>query len=295
MKLRHALTSTALLIFLLSSGTLPAQTFPHGKEARKARNRFLMIGTGLGNYKSIDYATSPLLYSGTIYSGMAAYEVESFERVTFLRFRTSYGALKSNVETPWFNPRNLAALATFSYNTLFRLNHSNAWYLYLGPLALFDGQFRVNTKYGNSALTFNTLFSAGLSFRVQHPFEWKATSFKFLGIKFNRRDRKLALFSHVNLPVYNILFRPTYVTITNFIVPEMQMAITPEQIFGGTFSPLAVYIESGVSYYLQNNNALRFSYEWSFLQHNAGDNKIQSASHLFSFGLLLRFNPVKEN
>ncbi len=296
MKYKFPLFFLSLLLMILMNQSVYASDTEKKeikKAERKARDKYLGLGLGFSCVKLMDQATSPLLYKGFNFPfASLGYLTHSDKRIKTLETDFSYGNLKSDIETPWYDAPNTSYYLAIRYNILYRLrpivNEKINWYL--GPEFNINGHFRVNYKYGNSALTFDNYYGLGVATRFEYPFSWKSNSFKFLGINFNRRDRDLRLSWQVSTPVLSYLIRPTYVTITNFIDPDLRTKITDEQTTGGIFIPFNLRSQTELYYILHNQNMFKLSYVWNFYNHNPGYNKVQSAFHGIQFSFIFKFN-----
>ncbi len=262
------------------------------KEERKARDRFLGIGSGLSYVSVRDKTTSPLLYKGITIPAAINFLVHSEKVIKTFEMNFSYGNLTTRTELPWYNPVNTSYYISLRYNQLYRIRqiaHEKInWYL--GPELNINGHFRVNYKYDNSAFTFDNYNGIGLATRFEMPFGYSAKRVKIWFMNFNRRDRDLRLSWQLSLPVASFMIRPTYVTITNFIDPDLQARITADHISGGLFVPFSLRSQTDLHYILHNQNEIRLSYVWNFFHHDPGYNKVQSAYHGLTLSLLFRFN-----
>lgn len=267
------------------------------KAVRKARDRHLGFGFGMAYIRVMDQATSPLVYKGLQYpAAKLDYQVHSDKIIKSLEADFSFGYLYTRTETPWYDPSNTSyfvALRYFQLWSVARIAQQKVNF-YLGPELNVNGHFRVNYKYGNSAFTFDNYNGLGLATRFEIPFHWKARQVKIWFMNFNRRDRDLRFSWHLSTPVVSYMVRPTYVTITNFIDPDLQTAITPDHTSGGFFIPLNIRSQSELLYTLHNENMLKLSYIWNFYHHDPGYNKVQSAYHGFLFSFVFKFNPNRQ-
>ncbi|MEZ5083988.1 MAG: hypothetical protein R2750_11150 [Bacteroidales bacterium] len=263
------------------------------KMIRKARDRYLGLGLGFSYMKVIDNTTSPLLYKGLQFPyAKLDYLVHSENRIKTLETEFSFGWLNTRTETPWYDPQNTSYLLIIRYNILYRLRSvlKDKINWYLGPEFNINGQFRVNYKYGNSAFTFDNYNGVGVATRFEFPFSYSARKVKIWFMNFNRRDRNLRLSWQLSTPVVSFMIRPTYVTITNFIDPDLQTKITSENTDGGFFVPLNIRSQTELFYELHNQNMFKLSYIWNFYNHDPGYNKVQSAYHGFLFSFIFKFN-----
>lgn len=263
------------------------------KLIRKSRDRYLGLGLGFSHIKVVDNTTSPLMYKGfqMPYSSLG-YLIHSKKRIKTFEIDFSFGFLKSRTNTPWYDPQNTSFYTNIRYNILYYLRSFSKerinWYI--GPEFNINGHFRINYKYGNSAFTFDNYNGAGIATRFEFPFSWKGRKYRFLGKDRNRRDRNLRLSWQLSTPVVSFVIRPTYVTITNFIDPELQTKITSEHITGGFFVPFNLRSQTELYYILHNQNMFKLSYVWNFFSHDPGYNKVQSAFHGLYLAFIFKFN-----
>ncbi len=291
---RTLILLTLVLIAISVSVQGQSETNNPKKAERKARDRQLGFGIGMAYIRVMDQATSPLVYKGLQFpAAKLDYMVHSDKLIKTLEADFSYGALYTRTETPWYDPSNTSYFVALRYNTLWSLTRfaggKGNWYL--GPEVNVNGHFRVNYKYGNSAFTFDNYNGIGVATRLEFPFSWKARAVKCWFVKFNRRDRDLRLSWQLSSPILSYMIRPTYVTITNFIDPDLQAKITSDHTTGGFFIPLNIRSQTELYYILQNRNMLKLSYIWNYFQHDPGYNKVQTAYHGFLFSFVMKFNP----
>lgn len=271
----------------------PAKDKIAKKMIRKARDRYLGLGLGFSYMKVTDNTTSPLMYKGVQFPyAKLDYLIHSKDRIKTLETEFSFGWLNTRTETPWYDPQNTSYLVVIRYNILYRFmsiaKDKINWYL--GPEFNINGHFRVNYKYGNSAFTFDNYNGVGVATRFEFPFSYKSRKVKIWFMKFNRRDRNLRLSWQLSAPIVSFMIRPTYVTITNFIDPDLQTRVTSENTDGGFFVPLNIRSQTELYYELHNQNMLKLSYIWNFYNHDPGYNKVQSAYHGFLFSFIFKFN-----
>jgi len=294
------ITVSLILIFLFGLTPLSyceAQDTINKKDARiikrKARDKYLYMGLGFSHINVTDNTTSPLMYKGYQFPYTSiGYLNHSKKKIQTLEADFSFGFLNSRTETPWYDPQNTSYYTNIRYNILYYLRSFAKkrinWYI--GPEFNINGHFRVNYKYGNSAFTFDNYNGVGFATRFELPFSWKSRKYRFLGKDRNRRNRELRLSWQLSTPVVSFIIRPTYVTITNFIDPDLQTKITSEHISGGLFVPFNLRSQTELYYVLHNQNMFKLSYVWNFFSHDPGYNKVQSAFHGLYFAFIFKFN-----
>ncbi|MCF8369668.1 MAG: hypothetical protein K9G76_11565 [Bacteroidales bacterium] len=267
-----------------------------GKIERKARDRYLGLGLGTAYIRVMDQATSPLMYQGLqIPAAKLDYLVHSARVIKTFEADFSFGNLRTRTETPWYDPTNTSYFVAIRYNQLYRIKSFNSDHIhwYIGPEINFNGHFRINYKYGNSAFTFDNYNGIGIASRFEMPLSYTQKKMKLWFLKLNRRDRDLRLSWQLSMPLASFVIRPTYVTITNFIQPELQSKITSEHTGGGFLVPLNIRSQAELYYVLHNQNMIKLSYIWNFYHHKPDYNKVQSVYHGFLFSLVFKFNQNK--
>jgi len=290
-----------IIFFILFFASLLgfAQDLPDSKPAnpkkaeRKARDKYLGLGLGLAYIHVTDNATSPLLYKGLQFpAAKLDYLVHSEKIIKTLEVDFSFGDLSTRTETPWYDPTNTSYFVAIRFNMLYNIKKLAKGRInwYIGPEVNINGHFRVNYKYGNSAFTFDNYNGLGVATRFEFPFSYTSKKVKVWFMNFNRRDRDLRLSWQLSMPVVSYMIRPTYVTITNFIAPDLQSKITSDHTDGGFFVPLNIRSQTELYYILHNQNMLKLSYIWNFYHHDPGYNKVQSAYHGFLFSFIFKFN-----
>lgn len=289
-----------LLFFvgMLFPGIAQQENKQSKKEIRKARDKYLELGLGRAYLKVKDQATSPLMYKGPELSALKLdYLVHSDagsdrEVIKTLETEFGFGRLHSSTQSPWSNQRIESYRTSARYNQLYPVHRFPksmiTWYL--GPEANLNGHFRVNYKYGNSALNFDFYLGLGIASRFEIPLHYKAKHFNIWFLKFKRRNRDLRLSWQLSSPLVGYIVRPTYVTVTNFIDPDLQTSINPGQTASGLFVPFNLRSQTELYYMLHNQNMFKLSYIWNFYSYNPGFNKVQSAMHGFVFSFVFKFN-----
>ncbi|MCD4676378.1 MAG: hypothetical protein K8S18_10345 [Desulfobacula sp.] len=263
------------------------------KLERKNRDKYLGMGLGVSYIRVLDKGTSPLIYKGLQFPFTSfGYLVHSGKMIKTIETDFSFGWLNTRTQTPWYDPENTSYYLAFRFNILKKLRSviKDKINWYLGPEFNINGHFRVNYKYMNSAFNFDNYNGIGIATRFEFPFSYTNKEFKFLGIKFKRRDRDLRLSWQLSMPVYSVMIRPNYVTISHFTVPELQRKLTSEHITSGFFVPFNLRSQTELYYILHNNNMLKLTYIWNFFSHDPGYNKVQSGIHGFLFSIVFKFN-----
>lgn len=284
------------ILGIFGTGNILAQNSPkkNKREERKARDRHLGLGLGMAYIGVTDQVTSPLTYSGLQFpAAKLDYLVHSDRIIKTFEVDFSYGNLSSRTETPWYNPITTSYFVAIRFNILYSLKKFARGKInwYLGPEFNINGHFRVNYKYGNSAFTFDNYNGIGVATRLELPFSYKARKVKIWFMNFNRRNRDLRLSWQLSSPLVSYLIRPTYVTITNFIDPNLQAKITSDNTGGGFLIPLNIRSQTELYYILENQNMVKLSYIWNYYSHKPDYNQVQTAYHGFILSFVIKFNP----
>lgn len=259
------------------------------KAERKARDKYLNAGAGIVKMSTKDQATSPLLYSGPTAMLKLEYLVHSEKLIKTFDISGGVGYLRTD--------KNLASGNAAGLYFNFRFNHLHKAFQigdekvkgYLGGAVDFTNFSRINYKFGNALYNYEYMFSLGLAGRFELPFSYQSKDFKFLGMKFHRRNRKLRLSWQMYLPVLTTIYRPNYVSILNFADPETSL-VNSENFKSGLFTYFQFHSELELYYILHNNNMLKLSYLWEFHQYDPGYNKVQGALNGIYFSFILRLN-----
>lgn len=263
------------------------------KTERKARDKSLSSGFGVFKMSAKDKATSPLLYSGPAGFGNLQYLVHSEKLIKTFDLSVGGGTLKTGKETHYGLTRGYATGVYFNFRFLHFwkvmqfAKDKLTWYI--APGIDFTNYSRINFKYGNSAYNYEYMLNIGAGSRIEFPFGYKSRECKFLGMKFRRRDRQYRLSWQVYLPVVGTIFRPGYVSITNFSNPE-ESVFNSAVLKTGVFKYFEISSNIELFYILHNGNMLKLSYLWEYYQFNPGFNKVQGALNGVYFSFVFKFN-----
>jgi hypothetical protein len=263
------------------------------KTERKARGKYLSSGFGVMKMSAKDKATSPLLYSGPAAFANLEYLIHSEKLIKTFGLSAGGGTLRTDKEYHPGLTRGYATGIYFNFRFLYLMKIMKfakdkvTWHI--GPGLDLTNYSRINFKYGNSAYNYEYMLDIGVASRIEFPFGYKSKECKFLGMKFRRRDRQYRLSWQIYMPVAGSVFRPGYVSITNFSAPE-------ESVFNSTILQTGVFkyfeLSSNIElfYLLHNGNMLKLSYLWEYYQFNPGFNKVQGALNGVYFSFVFKFN-----
>ncbi len=265
------------------------------KTERKARDKYLSSGFGVTKMSAKDKATSPLLYSGPAGFANLEYLIHSEKLIKTFDLSAGGGTLKTDKDNHHNLTRGYATGIYFNFRFLYLIKivkfakDKVTWYI--GPGLDLTNYSRINFKYGNSAYNYEYMLDIGIASRIEFPFGHQSKECKFLGMKFRRRYRQYRLSWQLYMPVAGSIFRPGYVSITNFSAPE-------ESVFNSTILQTGVFkyfeLSSNIElfYILHNGNMLKLSYLWEYYRFNPGFNKVQGALNGIYFSFVFKFNSV---
>lgn len=283
-------------LFLIQTGfsqETKADKKARKKTERKARDKYLSSGLGVVKMSAKDYATSPLLYSGATGFGNLEYLIHSDKLIKTFGLSLGSGTLKTDKDDHPNLTRSSATGIYFDFRFLYLMKIMKladdrvTWYI--GPGLDFTNYSRINFKYGNSAYNYEYMLDLGFASRIEFPFGYKSKDCKFLGMKFHRRDRQYRLSWQLYLPVIGTIYRPGYVTITNFSNPD-EPVFNANNLSTVVFKFLQISSNVELFYLLHNGNMLKLSYLWEYYQFNPGFNKVQGALNGVYFSFIFKFN-----
>ena len=280
---------TPLLTFIcFLTGSVFAKSFaeePSRKELRKARNVYIASTAGLGLGHYLDFATSPLNYTGlTVNTGIGILKQSSIKESAF-RAQFVIGQFRNNSKENW-QASDFSSLS-FQHavlNKLERFSNQNTSYL-LGGMIDAVGTFRVNSSLMNSAYGFEVFGTAFVSGKVRRTFERKETvSKKFLWfIKYKKKPRLRTLSYQLNLPLMNSVFRNDYVYLSEGIYQENPVF---ENYSFRVFNGFRINSRVDYEWHLNNKNRIAVSYLWDAYRTGKHFEHFQMAQHLFQFSLI---------
>lgn len=291
-QIQYFLVSTVVLCFI-TSGQLWAQSSAYFRtQEESARFRSFSQDFEFNTFR--DFATSPLFYSG-IKAGLLHYSriietpVNAHEWHVQLRAGTAVSLGTSSENTT----STMGGHLGFSYRYLHKLqtiDHRVAR-VQLGATLLSTQNFRFNPSLQNNnpgvENISNLMLSAKLIREVSRKSP-KTVHFYFFKKTFQPVRRELHLVGDVGL--LNLNYRPGY-------------AYIYEDEINGTDTDLLAYLfsdhrwslngwrlrtETGWTRYLNNGNAIRYTYQWDALHAPGRFEAYQQASHSFGLTYLFR-------
>lgn len=254
------------------------------KQARKSRPYYIGIGAGFNQSAHRDFATSPLIYEGT----MVTFHVNAtrFDEVkeTSAEFRISTGGQSIEIAES-FTSTSVISLFN-SYQQLFRLNkYSNdKWNVKVGGNVAWGLNSRSNPSLGNNSFGiewFGTLFG---SVKVTRDLSRKKEKdVKFLFIKYKLKPLKRNLSWQFNTGLMNNNVR------NGFAFIDQDAVINEPSTFSGyqlnLFSGFRLSSQIDYTLYLNTGNMIRFSYVWDAYRTGNEFDKFEMGHHMFTTSL----------
>ena len=274
------------LAFLIFSHSVQAQNEANQTEAdKKARPAYLAVGLGLNRATFRDFATSPLIYAGYPLHISLSHVKWGDQRESHETLSYSFGTYKNE-----FNKHSSeSAVKTLSYNNLelFQLKKLSRAKFNFKVGAQLNATFNLRE---NEALFNNgdgldiiaTLFGS-MKATVDLSREEEKQK-KFLFIRYTTKKRVQNLAYTLNIGVINSSFRNGFAyTNPSPLLNENEVFANYEfQVFSG------FRLNSSLDYtvYLQNKNAIQFSYMWDAYSTGGHHNNFEMTAHILKFSLL---------
>jgi len=253
------------------------------------RPSYIATSFGFSSSSFIDFATSPLLYSGNVPRLAVSVLKKDDSRESELNLSYKFGSLGTN-----FNDNS-----TFSDIEIFDLFYSK---LYAFP-QLCHNTF--NTKIGfqlqgteliryNSNLL-NNSYGTEVFLNLMGSVKFtkdisrnQVTERKIWFLKYRLNEKKRDLALRTNVGLLNSTFRNGYI-----YGGQSHVLNDPKEYDGYKFSVFSGFrISSRLDYtrYLKNKNSVQFSYVWDAFQTGGDLDKIQMANHSLCLTLLFNTN-----
>ena len=282
-----------LMLFLISLGTgcLAQQTDSDslsGKEARKLarKNRpdYIGIGAGLNWSSHRDFATSPLIYSGT----MAVFHIDKSrfdeQKESSLSLRLSAG----NQDIAVAETFTATSVVSFfnSYQQLFQVKRfsNEQWNVKAGGNISWGFNYRDNPSFGNNATGvewYGTLFG---SVKVTRDVSRKkAKEVKILFIKYKLKPLRRNISWQFNAGLLNSNLRNGFAFINQTALVNEPDRFTDYQF--NIFSGFRLSSQIDYTLYLNTGNMVRFSYLWDAYRTGEEFDKFEMGHHMFTTSL----------
>lgn len=257
------------------------------KETRKERPAYLGFSAGLGYSGFRDFATSPLIYSGTpVYLSLSYLKADE-KRESEFGFSYSFGNYVNNSNKQF----TLSQVKTFStyYSRLYRLEKlsSGKFNTKIGGVLNATNNTRYNPLLMNNAVGaewfVNLMGSIKISQDVSRS-EFKNKRFLFIKYTLEPRTRNIAF--RLNVGLINSSYRNGYAYIRHTLDQN-------DLYYGYRFDIFSGYrMSSSLDYtlFLKNRNAIQFSYLWDAYKTGGNTDKFEMAHHTFKLTFLFNTN-----
>ena len=257
------------------------------KEIRKERPTYLGFTTGMSFSSFRDFATSPLIYSGTpVFLSLSRLKTD-------LKRETEYGISYSFGNYTNFTNRQyaLSQVKTVSlfYSELYQLNKlsSDKFNTKIGGLINTTGNTRINKAFMNNAA--GAEWFANLMGTIKFTQDISrigSKDKKFLFVKYKVNPRKRNIAFRLNVGLINSSYRNGYAYLrhtTEFT--DLYYGYEFNMFSGFRMSTALDY-----SVYLKNKNAIQFSYLWDTYKTGGSLDKFEMAHHTLKLTFLFNTN-----
>lgn len=257
------------------------------KEERKNRPYFLGIGFGLNGSSFRDFATSPLIYSGTVYTfSMSATRVDA-KKETLAELRFSTGNYTAAIAES-FSSSSVFSIFN-SYQQLFRLNkYSNdKWNLKVGGNIGWSLNSRSNPSLGNNSSGLEIIGTLFGSAKVTRDLSRKKEkNVKILFVKYKLKPLRRDLSVQFNTGLVNANFRNGFAFIAQDALLNESDTFADYQF--NLFSGFRLSSRIDYTLYLTKGNLLRFSYLWDAYRTGNEFDKFEMGNHMLTASLWFR-------
>lgn len=280
---------TILLLLLHSSLSFSQNetTTLSKKEIRKERPAYFDFTVGLSYSSLRDFATSPLIYTGTpLYLSLSRLKTDMKIESEF-KLSYSFGNyIKS------FNKHyTLSQVKTFSsyYSSLYQLNKLSAgkFNTKIGGVFNVTGNTRYNQLLMNNAVGAEWFANLMGSIKITQDIsrtDFKDKKFLFIKYKLDPRTRNIAF--RLNLGLINSSYRNGYAYFRHTFDQNDLYYGYEFKIFSGF--RMSTSLDYTIS--LKNRNAIQFSYLWDAYKTGGDLDKFEMAHHIFKLSYLFNTN-----
>jgi hypothetical protein len=254
---------------------------------------FRSLQFGMGRTFSVfrDFATSPLFYRGNPLQYSLSWAKEEGRKDRRLTFRYQSGTYLPEID---------AAKTPAKAHTIY-LQYSRLWYigtwkntdLRLGGMMDLSGNLRVNAALQNNAgglELFNTLFASVRISRDVSRLQEKTTKLLWL-IPWRRIPRRRTLSFQLNTALINNNYRNGYIYSNHANITNK-----PNPLYNYHFNAFSGYrMSTALEYaiFLNNGNAIRYSWNWDALRSGEQFNRFEMGHHAFQLAFLFHL-PERE-
>jgi hypothetical protein len=244
------------------------------------KERYIKILPGYGYMQGRDEGMSPLIYTGSHFAGTTGFEKRNQKAVNRLDMTALIGNLQNATQPDGYNSKvwSLRMQADYQYLRFVKSWKEEKLKVYVGGVWNNLANVRNHSRYGNNSLNYEFSSSLGASGMVKYDFNFK--------------NRKLAVYSTLDLPLIAFNVRPSFASSIpdGFIAQEKRnlgafFQSGKIQSYGGFFR---FRIANAFEYVIFNDNRLMLGYTWDYYGIQKYY-KVQMASHQLLIGLIFRF------
>lgn len=281
---RHCLICMVML-FSCQMGGMAQSKSTQTLNAKEVGSKYLALGFGLNRSYFRDFATSPLIYSGyPLHISLSYIELDK-QRESAVSLSYSFGQYKTDFNN--HASESMVNTVSFNYLELFQLeNLSTAKFnLKVG------GQFNATANHRENAALFNndegvdlisTLFASAKGTLDLSREEEKSKKFLFINYTLKKRVRRLSY--NLNVGVVNSSYR------NGFAYLSPSAPLNEDDFFADyelhIFKGFRLNSTLDYTIYLQNKNAVQFSYVWDAYRTGGHHDNFEMAAHILKVSLL---------
>ena len=259
-----------------------------------ARPTYINISFG-GSYIDFrDFATSPIFYKGLTGNFAAYRHVSGTRRESTQGFQIGYG--EASIKNSSHSSNSTVSFLEIIHTELYQLPVSlpELWNLKAGGTVSLTGNIRNNPDFNNNSFGvegIGTLFGSLKISRDISRYRHKTWDLKLFEMNFIPRKRTLAW--QMDIALVNSTFRNGYAYFQHAAIQNNDKIFDMYEfhVFRG------YRLKSSLEYniFLNNNNALRFSYIWDAYHTGKDYEKLEMAKHYLMFSFLYSLNePIKK-
>lgn len=274
---------TSTLVLCALTAHCFAQSEPQKIKYRKTMPVHLELAAGTNNSRFIDFGTSPLYYSGLLYTFSGTIRKETDRREVYLAGLYSSGNYSMDYNDIKTTSTALANIS-LRYSRLYRLNvfNNDKWNLKVGGAFDVAGMLRTNTSLFNNSLGYNVFTNLFASGKISRDIS-NTEPRKLWFFRIKPKNRKL--YYQLDLGVVNGAFS------NGFIYTNSTPVYNDASLSGGyTYKLFSGYrMGSRLDYQFDifNRNTLKVSYIWDAMMTGKQD---QDRFQLANKMLLLSLN-----
>ncbi|MBR9861459.1 hypothetical protein GYB22_12095 [bacterium] len=259
--------------------------YAFSQEREEKRPAFISISSGVNFSSFRDFATSPLIYSGTpIYTSISHLDLDQ-ERESQISLSYSFGKYKSDFNNQ--NTESKVNTISLNYLELFEVKNWSSPKLNLKVGGQFNAivNIRNNEDFFNNSegvdIISNLFGSVKATLDLSRDEEVKK---KFLFINYTAQKRSQNLSFGLNMGLVNGAFR------NGFAYTSSSAPINTDEFFADyelkIFKGFRINTVLDYTYHLHNNNAVRISYLWDAFKTAGYEDNFEMANHIIKCSLL---------